>query len=91
MTDAGKLLESGISYLDVVIIFSVGVYVLNTYLDFRQVSRLLIISVIFDVFGISVLASILRSTIRPPRFAAAAKSNLKDISPCATEGLLLAS
>lgn len=91
MTDAGKLLESGISYLDVVIMFSVGVYVLNTYLDFRQVSRLLIISVIIDVFGISVLASILRSTIRPTRFAAAAKSNLEDISPCATEGLLLAS
>ncbi|KAK9914960.1 hypothetical protein WJX75_002949 [Coccomyxa subellipsoidea] len=40
MTDAGKLLESGISYLDVVIIFSVGVYVLNTYLDFRQLKAI---------------------------------------------------
>ncbi|EIE26911.1 hypothetical protein COCSUDRAFT_27312 [Coccomyxa subellipsoidea C-169] len=36
MTDAGTILASGISYLDVVIIFSVFVYVLNTYLDFRQ-------------------------------------------------------
>ena len=40
MTDAGKVPASDISYLDLVIIFSVIVYVINTYLDFRQVRRI---------------------------------------------------
>lgn len=40
MTDAGKIAASDISYLDLVIIFSVIVYVINTYLDFRQVRHI---------------------------------------------------
>lgn len=40
MTDAGMLPASDIPYLDLVIIFSVIVYVLNTYLDFRQLKAI---------------------------------------------------
>ncbi len=40
MTYAGKIPASDISYLDLVIIFSVIVYVINTYLDFRQVRHI---------------------------------------------------
>ncbi|BDA43105.1 CAAX prenyl protease 1 homolog [Coccomyxa sp. Obi] len=40
MTDAGNFPASEISYLDLVIIFSVIVYVINTYLDFRQLKAI---------------------------------------------------
>ncbi len=86
MTDAGTILASGISYLDVVIIFSVFVYVLNTYLDFRQVTHET------AAFSASLRLSLYGLHIQSPSdFAPAVWGDLKASSSSAFERILPAS